>query len=400
MNNSPVSSRVAASAMLAGALLAVSTSTAAAQTTFSAYTITAIGPLAGDSASWAIGLNDAGYVAGTSSGTATQGVVYANGALTGTGWLGDSQYSAALDISNKGHLLWESMAPDYRFTTMVNYQGATTALPSQFNGFNINDAGVVAGNLNQDGVFHAAIADGQHLIDLGTLPGQQSSWVPFGAQAINAKGQVVGASGDSQGVSTEAFVYSNGVMTGLGVLPGMTWSYALAINDHGQIVGASGDASGRRDSFIYENGAMRALGITDSIAYGINNAGQIVGLDFHLGGAWLYQDGSAAYLRSLIEDSDGLGMSESLNRVGINNAGQIVLNGAVYPAGGGSQPAAFLLDPLDHAASHPALVALNAAPVPEPAPLAMLALGGLMLAAARRRRPFRIHRSYRWMRSK
>ena len=80
-----------------------------------------------------------------------------------------------------------------------------------------------------------------------------------------------------------AFLYSNGTMSNLGVIGGFG-SYASAINDSGQIVGVTTITSVQINNgraFLYENGVMNDLGTLfwgdQSVAYDINNAGQIVG---------------------------------------------------------------------------------------------------------------------------
>ena len=81
-----------------------------------------------------------------------------------------------------------------------------------------------------------------------------------------------------------AFLWQNGVMTDLGVLPGDEDSGAAAINNLGQIVGSSGrtdpdtyETTSR--SFLYENGVMTALPVPSSESYAgdINDSGVVVG---------------------------------------------------------------------------------------------------------------------------
>ena len=78
-----------------------------------------------------------------------------------------------------------------------------------------------------------------------------------------------------------AFLYSGGVMTDLGTLPGGTYSCATGINNNGQIVGYSNTASGPIHAFLYSGGKMTDLGTLpggdNSEATGINDSGQIVG---------------------------------------------------------------------------------------------------------------------------
>jgi probable HAF family extracellular repeat protein len=110
--------------------------------------------------------------------------------------------------------------------------------------------------------------------DLGTLGGDYSE-----AFAINALGQVVGASTTASG-ERHAFLWTAGHMRDLGTLGG-TSSIARDINLRGQIVGSSTTADGQDHAFIWTPlGGMRDLGTLGrprSYAYGINDRGQVVG---------------------------------------------------------------------------------------------------------------------------
>src|SRR4030095_7453690 len=70
-------------------------------------------------------------------------------------------------------------------------------------------------------------------LDLGTLPGGDFSR----ANDINSRGQIVGESSTAM-TSNHAFLFTDGVMIDLGVLPGVSnpfaGSSANAINDRGQ----------------------------------------------------------------------------------------------------------------------------------------------------------------------
>ena len=87
--------------------------------------------------------------------------------------------------------------------------------------------------------------------------------------------------GDTGGDS-RAFLWdaANG-MQNLGVLPGGTTSIAYAINDAGQVTGGSGTASGERGFLWDPVDGMQSVGILPgalrSTAYAINGAGQVVG---------------------------------------------------------------------------------------------------------------------------
>jgi probable HAF family extracellular repeat protein len=108
------------------------------------------------------------------------------------------------------------------------------------------------------------------IIDLGLGDGST-------AQAINDKNQIVGRGGTSSG----AFLWENGSVTDLGVLPGMSYSGAEDINESGQVVGYSGNSSGVYRGFVWTAaGGIKPLGTLGgccSEARAINESGVITG---------------------------------------------------------------------------------------------------------------------------
>lgn len=119
---------------------------------------------------------------------------------------------------------------------------------------------------------------------LGDLPGGE---VKSQATAISADGRVVvGHSSSASGV--EAFRYADGVMTGLGDLPGKSpfESYAYDVSADGSvIVGRSGGygAGSQRQGFRFANGVMAGLGflpgvvpVQASAANGVSDDGLVI----------------------------------------------------------------------------------------------------------------------------
>ena len=206
-----------------------------------------------------------------------------------------------------------------------------TGLP--FAGVAINDAGQVAGTAGS----HAALyTPGQGVQDLGTLGGTVSV-----AYALNELGQVVGYSTTATG-ARHAFRWTPGTgMQDLGTLDGGTSTTARGINDLGQVVGEVtlppvAPLQPAKHAFLWTPGqGMQDLGtlgqgLTSSIAYDINNAGQVVGRAFsadqqispptdpeYFSRAFLWAPGQG--MRDLGDLGGGFSIAYA-----INDAGQVV----------------------------------------------------------------------------
>jgi probable HAF family extracellular repeat protein len=109
-------------------------------------------------------------------------------------------------------------------------------------------------------------------IDIGAGDGSS-------AEAVNDAGQIVGHGGPGKG----AYLWENGAIRDLGVLPGMTSAAAEDINNNGQVVGYSGNADGSDyHAFIWTatNGMQRlagSLGGCCELARSINDLGVVAG---------------------------------------------------------------------------------------------------------------------------
>jgi len=152
-------------------------------------------------------------------------------------------------------------------------------------------------------------------IDLGRLADStiDNPWTM--ANGWNRSDQIVGKSEVRRVAATypsqvfHPFLWDNGVMRDLGTLAPLpcpnepttdcSWGEAVAINNHGVVVGNASGADGTTRGFIWENGAMRDLGVTGEYTkvLAINDRGQVLGrVD---GSAFLWENGQTQFIPKL-----------------------------------------------------------------------------------------------------
>jgi probable HAF family extracellular repeat protein len=324
----------------------------------SAYTLSDLGTLAGDTDSWSAAINASGQIAGFSAPhdfSSIHGFIYAGGKVTAISALAGTSFTIPAGINASGQVVGASASVNATtgvFSTrgFLSASGRTTDIGdlgrSYTRALAINDAGQIVGEsdtANTD--THAFLSTGGKMTDLGTLGGPFST-----ASGINASGQVVGYADTAGGFfgATHAFLYSNGRMTDLGTLGGAD-SSANAINDVGQIVGTSAPQSlgsvpdYSNHPFLFSAGKMTDLGTLPGFdsgeAFAINRSGQIVGVAYNTGNepgyfsssshGFLYAAGRMIDLNRLLVGSAGWVI---LQATAINDAGAIAAT-AISPQG-------------------------------------------------------------------
>jgi probable HAF family extracellular repeat protein len=184
------------------------------------------------------------------------------------------------------------------------------------------------------------------------------------ATSVNDSGEIVGFADGYNGAEFHAWVYDDGNTTDLNDLApansGLILEQALAVNNSGWIIGTALTVSNAGvGGFLLEGSNLIDFG-PGFDANGINSAGQVVGNEGAT--AILYDNGAATNLTTLLPADSGWTLQ---NATAINDNGWIVGSG-LNPSG---QADGFLL-----------------VPAPEPASLALFAVGAAPLLARRRQR--------------
>jgi probable HAF family extracellular repeat protein len=185
------------------------------------------------------------------------------------------------------------------------------------------------------------------MIDLGTLGGTSG-----GPNALNNRGQVIGASNLAGDQISDPFLWNDGKLIDLftNTIGGNPVT-ANAINDVGEIVGGGAFSNRVFDAYLWRNGAASDLGTLNgdcfSEAIAINSRGQVVGNSVSCDGSrqrsFLWEKGLMVDLNTLIPPNSALELVETL---AINDGGEVTGNGV--PPGCGDVNAcghAFVLIP-------------------------------------------------------
>jgi probable HAF family extracellular repeat protein len=244
-----------------------------------------LGTLPGGASSRALGINGQGQVVGISdcgppspscTSRTSHGFVWQKGAMTDLGILPGAcspgygpLVSTAEAINGQGQIVGLSEIPG----SVVPACSSPVAHAVQWVDGAIGDLGTLCPTENAQSEAVAINANGQ-IVGIsetcasaggfahgvlwrnGTPTDLGMNFIP---KAINDLGQIAGFA--SVGSTSHAAIWQNGNVTDLGTLPGGTISVAYGINNLGQVVGDS-DTGGNvqnTHAFIWENGAMTDL---------------------------------------------------------------------------------------------------------------------------------------------
>lgn len=303
------------------------------------YTITDLGTLGGLQAT-AHAINNRGQVVGEAD--TAQGVRHAflrqNGVMTDIGLGLPPPWSSGSAINNAGQIVVQQSAYAYLWDKgVLTGIGGSPSQPPSMEALAINDAGQIVGYAAVAiSVYHGFLWDNGVMTDLTTTFG-----IGFGRD-INNLGHI--ATSDAVNGVSHAAVWNGERIIDVGTLGGRL-AWAESVNDLGQVIGLSERAPGGDRlfyAFLWQNGVMTDLselaGARIFTAEDVNNCGET------LTGGRLYHPDYG--FRTLLELIPGEIRWHGLYGESINDAGQIVGTGMLRrPDGSFPLNKAFLLDP-------------------------------------------------------
>ncbi len=290
---------------LTGAILVAMAPATMAQT----YTFTDLG------SGTARAVNDAGDIVGnTASGVATLWDGSSEIALSGAG-----AWNVASDIDASGQIsgFYDPTHTQPGFDAVAWNSGAAgprSALPSglaQYSiALSINDSGATAGYVYNGAVNfqeQAVVWSNGSATVLGSVLG-----APFShANAINNNGQEAGyVYSNFLSGYRQAVVWNGTTPTILNGISSIASTDATALNNHGEVAGYV-HTPGLQQAVVWNGSTptiLASLGGKDSAAYGINNAGAVVGFSYLAGNslsqATLWQNGKIIDLNSYLTPTE------------------------------------------------------------------------------------------------
>jgi probable HAF family extracellular repeat protein len=242
--------------------------------------------------------------------TAFGNPIYTITSLGGLGGSTSSTTTTGYAVNSSGAVAGWGLNSSGGQQAFVSASGGLTGLPlgsgTESYAYGINDAGTVVGNTYIGGQSHATIWSGSGATVLGA-----NTY----ATAINGSGEVTGSNG-------QAFVVVDGQVQSLATMSGVEWSSAYGINNAGEVVGDGELANGTFRGLIWTpDGSVVLLGTpggSSSQANDVNSSGEVVGFASLPSG---YQH-AFSMVDDMMIDLGTLG--ESSYAYGINDSGEIV----------------------------------------------------------------------------
>lgn len=249
---------------------------------------------------------------------------------------------AVCGLNNQGQIIGFPFDIDGSTQPFVWERGTLHHLPNLPGGVGetaegISDSGQVVGKENcANRSLHAFLWQNGHMTDLGDFAGIHSTLL---GTCLNNKGQVVAETytytdEEHQSASglRRAFLWQDGKTTEISALVGPDATVSK-ISDSADMIGVLHTSSKIQHAGYWSQGKRHDLGTLGglwSLAYGLNNAGQVVGAAAMPGGkghAFLSEHGRMLDLNRLIPSHSGWVLGGA---TGINNKGQIIGDGLYH----------------------------------------------------------------------